>query len=104
MYFRGVKTTGDLIDRQQDVLKLAKETNGWVFTGIHTENDWSRTRWWAAGWHLVNRTGDYAVVIPKYDGAFRLPGKPPTSRAPRRTTRKATVPITPITPGVQGLQ
>lgn len=53
----------DKIAKQQIVLRLAKDTGGWVFTGKHTETDWSETRWWDAGWHLFNRTGEYAVVI-----------------------------------------
>jgi len=35
---------------------------GQVYTGLHSETDWSRVYWWSKGWHLVNRTGDYAVV------------------------------------------
>jgi hypothetical protein len=33
-----------------------------LYTGIHSENDWSRTRWWAKGVHLVNRTGEFAII------------------------------------------
>jgi hypothetical protein len=32
------------------------------YTGIHKESDWSKSFFWDKGWHLVNRTGDYAVV------------------------------------------
>jgi len=32
------------------------------YTGIHRESDWSRTYLWDMGWHICNRTGDYAVV------------------------------------------
>ena len=35
---------------------------GQVYTGMNTENDWSRTFYWDKGWHIVNRSGDYAVV------------------------------------------
>jgi hypothetical protein len=55
----------DKIARQQAVLKLAKEKDGWVFTGIHGETDWTETRWWSAGWHICNRTGEYAVVFER---------------------------------------
>lgn len=63
VYFRTDEDPKDLISRQQAVLEAAQETGGWVFTGIHSESDWDKTRWWSAGWHLVNRTGEYAVVI-----------------------------------------
>lgn len=33
-----------------------------LFTGLHKENDWARTYWWDRGSHLVNTTGDYAVL------------------------------------------
>jgi hypothetical protein len=58
------------IATQQAVLKLAQETGGWVFTGIHSETDWSETKWWDCGWHLANRTGEYAVVFNTTE-AFR---------------------------------
>ena len=63
VYFLDNDEPKDLIARQQAVLRLAQETGGWVFTGIHSENDWSETKWWDAGWHLCNRTGEYAVVF-----------------------------------------
>lgn len=47
---------------QRRVTKFADEVGGQVYTGIHKENDWSRTAWWERGWHLVNRTCKYAVV------------------------------------------
>ncbi len=34
-----------------------------LYTGIHSETDWSKVRWWMKGGHLVNRTGDYAVIV-----------------------------------------
>jgi hypothetical protein len=34
-----------------------------LFTGIHNENDWSRTFYWLRGAHVCNRTGDYAVIL-----------------------------------------
>ena len=64
-YFLENDEPHDKIAKQQAVLKLAQETGGWVFTGIHSETDWSETRWWSAGWHIVNRTGEYAVVFDK---------------------------------------
>jgi len=63
VYFLDNDEPKDLIARQQAVLKLAQETGGWVFTGIHSENDWSETKWWDSGWHLANRTGEYVVVF-----------------------------------------
>lgn len=63
VYFLETAEPKNLIDRQQAVLQLAKETGGWVFSGIHKETDWSETHFWSAGWHLCNRTGEYAVVI-----------------------------------------
>jgi hypothetical protein len=63
VYFLDGNEPHDKIAKQQAVLKLAQETDGWVFTGIHSETDWSETRWWNAGWHICNRTGEYAVVI-----------------------------------------
>ncbi len=38
-----------------------------VFTGHHTEYDWSQTHYWQRGWHLFNRTLDYAVVRDSCD-------------------------------------
>jgi hypothetical protein len=63
VYFLENSEPKDTIARQQAVLKLAQETGGWVFTGIHSETDWSKTRWWDSGWHLANRTGEYVVVF-----------------------------------------
>ena len=63
VYFLDGNEPHDKIARQQAVLKLAQETGGWIFTGHHSDFDWSETRWWGAGWHLWNRTGEYAVVI-----------------------------------------
>jgi len=65
VYFLENDEPHDRTAKQQAVLKLAQETGGWVFTGIHSETDWSETRWWGAGWHLCNRTGEYAVVFEK---------------------------------------
>jgi hypothetical protein len=46
-----------------DLLKQELKTPGTVlYTGHHKENDWSRTFYWEKGWHVVNRTGDYAIV------------------------------------------
>ena len=64
VYFHGDETD-TRVATQQKVLQFAKETGGFVFTGIHSESDWSKTAYWAAGWHRVNRTGEYAVVIKK---------------------------------------
>jgi hypothetical protein len=65
VYFLENDEPHDKIAKQQAVLKLAKEKHGWVFTGIHGETDWSETSWWDAGWHICNRTGEYAVVFER---------------------------------------
>ncbi len=57
------KSFGDREKIQQDTLRFTRDTGGKLFTGIHSENDWSKPKWWAAGWNLVNRTGDYVVVV-----------------------------------------
>jgi uncharacterized membrane protein len=33
-----------------------------VWTGHHSETDWSRVYYWQKGWHFVNKTNDYAVI------------------------------------------
>ena len=47
---------------QAAVKEFAESVKGTVYTGILKENNWSRTAWWEKGRHLVNRTGEYAVV------------------------------------------
>jgi hypothetical protein len=47
--------------------QYAGNNNGVVYSGIHSENDWSRTKFWSKGWHFANRTGEYAVVLPKFE-------------------------------------
>lgn len=50
--------------RQDAAISFANKQDGIVFTGIASENDWSGSRsvrWWR-GLHLVNRSGEYAVV------------------------------------------
>ena len=52
-------------DREDVIAKteaFVRESGGQLYTGIHKENDWSRTAWWEQGWHFVIRTGEYAVV------------------------------------------
>ena len=63
VYFLDEHEPHDKVAKQQAVLRLAQKTGGWVFTGIHKDNDLSDTHYWDAGWHLCNRTGEYAVVI-----------------------------------------
>ena len=70
-YFLENHEPEDKIATQQAVLKLAQETGGWVFTGIHSETDWTKTRWWDSGWHLANRTGEYAVVFKTIEAIRR---------------------------------
>ncbi len=52
----------DIVEAQQKASEFRNEVGGEVYTGIHKENDWSRTAYWEIGWHVVNRTGEYAVV------------------------------------------
>jgi uncharacterized membrane protein YfhO len=47
---------------QTAVKEALKSPNTVVYTGHHKDNDWTRTFYWEKGWHIVNRTGDYAVV------------------------------------------
>ena len=42
---------------------FVKKTGGQLYTGIHSENDWTTTRWWSKGAHLVNRTLEFAVIV-----------------------------------------
>ena len=42
---------------------FVKKTGGQLYTGIHSENDWTRTRWWSKGAHLVNRTLEFVVLV-----------------------------------------
>lgn len=39
------------------------KTGGQLYTGIHSETDWSRERWWEKGGHLVNRTLNFAAIV-----------------------------------------
>ena len=55
----------DTAANQGRAAAMATDYNGQVYTGLHHSCDWSRTRWWCKGWHIVNRTGEYAVVTPK---------------------------------------
>lgn len=50
-------------DAQTAAIMYVNEHGGYPYTGIHKELDWSRTAYWERGWHLVNRTGDYAVIL-----------------------------------------
>lgn len=49
----------------KEIEDYVKSSNGQLYTGIHRENDWSKTRWWSKGGHLVNRTLEFAVIVPK---------------------------------------
>ena len=57
-YFNG-SSTGE---NQDAATRELSARGGTVYTGLHSSCDWSRVYWWSKGWHLVNRTGDYAVV------------------------------------------
>jgi hypothetical protein len=75
---------GDIHDRWEAAMALVKEAKRigqpvLFFTGIHSESDWSRTKWWALGQHLVNRSGEYAVVLLK-PGTTRKRSKKSRSR------------------------
>jgi hypothetical protein len=52
-YFKSTEATDKFMDKN----------GGTVYTGLHSSTDWSKTRWWDKGWHIVNRTKEYAVVI-----------------------------------------
>ena len=45
-----------------EIEEYVKKTGGQLYTGIHSENDWSRTRWWSKGGHLCNRTLEFVVI------------------------------------------
>lgn len=49
-------------DSQEQAQAFIDVNGGQIYTGIHKPNDWSQTAWWEKGWHLVNRTGEYAVL------------------------------------------
>jgi len=48
----------------REIHDYVAQTGGQLYTGIHSSNNWGRLRWWLKGGHLVNRTGDFAVIIP----------------------------------------
>jgi len=59
----GDEQWSDTLHRIQAAVKAECEKYpALVYTGIRKENDWSRSYGWDKGWHLCNRTGDYAVV------------------------------------------
>ncbi len=45
-----------------EIEEYVKKTGGQLYTGIHSENDWTKTRWWSKGGHLCNRTLEFAVI------------------------------------------
>ncbi len=63
--FNPVNSTAAKHEYLDNIQKFAEENNGQVYTGIHSENDWTKERWWFKGWHLVNRTLNFVVIIPK---------------------------------------
>lgn len=50
------------LDDAYDYLK-AINYNGQIYTGIHKEDAWEETAYWDRGYHIINRTGDFCVVI-----------------------------------------
>lgn len=56
---------GEIRDRAVAARNAAVLYHGLFFSGLHSETDWSRTKWWSLGWHIVNRSGEYAVVLLK---------------------------------------
>lgn len=56
--------------RVQDkvTVALCRNKGAEVYTGHHKENDMSRVFFWQKGWHYVNRTGDFAVVLAAKGG------------------------------------
>jgi hypothetical protein len=59
----GDESWGDQLLRIQFAVKEKTEKYpSELYTGLHRDNDMSRTYFWDKGWHICNRTGDYAVV------------------------------------------
>ena len=49
----------------KEIEDCVEQSGGQLYTGIHKENDLTRTFWWDKGAHLVNRTLEFAVILPK---------------------------------------
>ncbi len=45
-----------------EVWQYLQQHGGQVYTGIHSESDWTKESFWDSGWHYVNCTGNYAVI------------------------------------------
>lgn len=59
-YFRSPSPT----ENREAAAAFLDSHGGQVYTGLHCDNgDWFITSYWEKGWHLVNRTGKYAVVM-----------------------------------------
>ena len=48
----------------KEIEDYVASSGGQLYTGIHGETDWTKTRWWLKGGHLVNRTLEFAVIVP----------------------------------------
>ena len=56
----------DFVEAKQRLFReieaFVASSGGQLYTGIHSENDWSREHWWMKGGHLVNRTLNFVVI------------------------------------------
>lgn len=48
-----------------EVWDYIQRHGGQVYTGIHSESDWTEECQWDKGWYISNRTGNYAVILPE---------------------------------------
>lgn len=47
----------------QKIHDFIDSSGGHLYTGIHSETDWDKDRWWYKGGHLVNRTLNFIVIV-----------------------------------------
>ncbi|MDD4986720.1 MAG: hypothetical protein PHQ43_13245 [Dehalococcoidales bacterium] len=45
-----------------EVWQYLQQHGGQVYTGTHSESDHTKECQWDSGWHIANRTGNYAVI------------------------------------------
>lgn len=65
-----------------------RQIEGTVFTGIHSETDWTETRQWSKGISRANASGDYAVVWVNPNAA-KSKSATKVSAAKKKSTRKS---------------
>ena len=51
--------------RREAIQQYAFDKGGQVYTAIHDETNYLKIKEYLLGWHYMNRTGDYVVVLPK---------------------------------------